>query len=711
MFVCRYHAGTFGLQAAEKGTLFISLPPVMFLHLLRFQFDAAINQVVKNNNFYEFYEHIDLTEFVREEETTPSKYTLFAVLSHSGGGSHGHYVAYVNPSLKGDWLKFDDDLISLVHRSDAIDSNFGSTSDVDEWTRSMQLNAYMLVYIRDSDIEDIFAPTDPMYITDELAQSVKHDKEQEYCNNLIYHYTTEVYVFLDTLLESEIPFAASKCDRPLKMPRFSITRACTANDFKANIIQPAFKISNINQIRIWPIFHYSSYDSQPIFIEEDALLVQFFSECKNRDHYLYPYTIWVEMAAPESELPAFDPEKDVLVFYYFYCARACRPYYIHHGYHDKNSKVEELVPVLNTLMNWSNRESNIYKISIPPHELSMSSYISEYANHGLNTFFMNVTFELKDHDETTLLNSYLLYYDDISSRVTVCFSKHDDSKVAEYFNVSLNTTFPELLDMLAARVKYDRNKIQIFVKRYVTRDTKGEPIPSTSTERLGNIIECAQQKQYMAYKLHHADVIDVETKIHFTFHWLTIDLRHSLKFTLYISEDDSIDSIITSAKDVIKPDQPNGSGKFRILCITDDRLKLVTDTKQILKQMEDSKRTCKKKSFRIEEIPQGDDIFNENEENIMVISTRIYNIRPPVYSFFFKINLTESWESIKNRLRDRLNKPETFWDDFQPVVLAHGNDEVDIDDTKCFNDLNHPISKLVICLSHKRMVKRDGAFM
>lgn len=46
----KYDAGEYGLQEAEKGIFFSSLPPVLHLHLLRFQYDPMTDQNIKIND-------------------------------------------------------------------------------------------------------------------------------------------------------------------------------------------------------------------------------------------------------------------------------------------------------------------------------------------------------------------------------------------------------------------------------------------------------------------------------------------------------------------------------------------------------------------------------------------------------------------------------------------------------------------------------------
>merc|ERR1719420_946459 len=85
----KYDAGTFGLQDAEKGILFDTFPPVLHLHLMRFQYDPITDCSVKFNDKCEFPEVLDLSSYIQgvdenSENRENYKYILHAVLVHSG---------------------------------------------------------------------------------------------------------------------------------------------------------------------------------------------------------------------------------------------------------------------------------------------------------------------------------------------------------------------------------------------------------------------------------------------------------------------------------------------------------------------------------------------------------------------------------------------------------------------------------------------------
>ncbi|KAH7944205.1 hypothetical protein HPB52_017147 [Rhipicephalus sanguineus] len=174
----KYDAGQYGLQEAEKGIIFACLPPVVHLHLLRFQYDHVTDNNIKINDRFEFPERLNLTEFLTEGGANsggPATYTLHAVLVHSGDNHGGHYVVFINPRGDGRWCKFDDDVVSRCTKQEAIDHNFGGT-DEDVAVSRHCTNAYMLVYIRDSAINEVLQPVTENDIPEQLVERLQEEK-------------------------------------------------------------------------------------------------------------------------------------------------------------------------------------------------------------------------------------------------------------------------------------------------------------------------------------------------------------------------------------------------------------------------------------------------------------------------------------------------------------------------------------------------------
>ncbi len=127
--------GATGKQDARMGVTFESFPPVLHLHLMRYEYNSQYGAMVKLHNRHEFPLRLNLSEFVSkdvERKEQDETFLLHGVLVHSGGMHCGHYYAYVRPFL-GDqdpkrsnrWFCFDDDHVYPVEERDAVESNFG----------------------------------------------------------------------------------------------------------------------------------------------------------------------------------------------------------------------------------------------------------------------------------------------------------------------------------------------------------------------------------------------------------------------------------------------------------------------------------------------------------------------------------------------------------------------------------------------------------
>lgn len=121
------------------------------------------------NDRHEFPFEIDLGEFLDANagRSQPSIYKLHGVLVHSGDLHGGHYFALIKPDRETRWLKFDDDRVTPVTDREVLEENYGGEplnghqlQLQRNQVRAMKrfTNAYMLVYIRESAIDEYLAP-------------------------------------------------------------------------------------------------------------------------------------------------------------------------------------------------------------------------------------------------------------------------------------------------------------------------------------------------------------------------------------------------------------------------------------------------------------------------------------------------------------------------------------------------------------------------
>lgn len=198
----KYQAGDeYGYQDAKKGVVFESFPPVLHLQLKRFEYDFMIDDLQKINDFYEFPNEIDLSPYLDEDLPESVKqenwnYKLHGVLVHQGSISNGHYYAMIKPKAQGeDWLRFEDDRVWKVTKTEVFDHNFGadelsqtefyklSKLEQNENLIRRSTSAYMLVYYRENRLSDILPDDDneidkyiPSFIPAEIEQQLEEMK-------------------------------------------------------------------------------------------------------------------------------------------------------------------------------------------------------------------------------------------------------------------------------------------------------------------------------------------------------------------------------------------------------------------------------------------------------------------------------------------------------------------------------------------------------
>ncbi|CAN4120119.1 unnamed protein product [Withania somnifera] len=170
----KYHAEQYGLQ----------------LQLKRFEYDFSRDTMVKINDRYEFPLELDLDrengKYLSPEAdgSVRNLYTLHSVLVHSGGVHGGHYYAFIRPTLSDQWYKFDDERVTKEDMKRALEEQYGGEEELPQTNPGFNntpfrftkySNAYMLVYIRESDKEKIMCSVDEKDIAEHVR--VAHDED------------------------------------------------------------------------------------------------------------------------------------------------------------------------------------------------------------------------------------------------------------------------------------------------------------------------------------------------------------------------------------------------------------------------------------------------------------------------------------------------------------------------------------------------------
>ena len=187
----QYDAGLqYGKQDAQKGVIFTKFPPVLTIHLKRFDFDMNTLNFRKIHDYYEFYDRLNLDQYLAEDsppesKLNPNNYVLHSVLVHSGDVGGGHYYAYIRPSTScdysdisglkdsGKWFKFNDEIVLQVESREAIQYCYGREVN----SSHKMSSAYMLVYIREAEVSTIMKEIRSEDIPVDLVQRLDLEME------------------------------------------------------------------------------------------------------------------------------------------------------------------------------------------------------------------------------------------------------------------------------------------------------------------------------------------------------------------------------------------------------------------------------------------------------------------------------------------------------------------------------------------------------
>lgn len=282
----KYQAEGFGLQDAKKGVIFKEFPPVLHLQLRRFEYDVEKDALVKINDRFEFPFEIDLSEFLDEsaDRSVSHVYKLHGVLVHSGDFNGGHYFALIKPESDGRWFKFDDDRVTPVTDKEVLEDNYGGDlvngllpTQQRNQARTLKkfTNAYMLVYVRETELPTTLAPFTEADTPPHLKERLDAEREQLEAKRREkdeQHLYLTAKVITDEIFSRHQGFdLASFDDKNLpatELPTFRVLKNETFATFKQRIAS-YFKIAE-RDFRLWVLVNRQNKTTRPDVPINDA---------------------------------------------------------------------------------------------------------------------------------------------------------------------------------------------------------------------------------------------------------------------------------------------------------------------------------------------------------------------------------------------------------------------------------------------------------
>ncbi|PYH96113.1 ubiquitin C-terminal hydrolase [Aspergillus ellipticus CBS 707.79] len=369
----KYDAGQpYGLQDAKKGVIFESFPPILHLHLKRFEYDIHRDAMMKINDRHAFPMEFDATPYLSNDadKSEPWIYELHGVLVHSGDLNAGHYYAFLKPTKDGHWYRFDDDRVTRATDKEVLEENYGGEYELangaagvrQPYTRGLStkrsMNAYMLVYVRKTRLDDVLLPITtedvPSHIEKRLLEDrvdfARRKKEREEA-----HLYINVGVLSDDSFRSHHGFDLTSVDLPAEDPavpkQYKTLRAKKVGEFAQELAEE--KGLDPEQVRFWVMVNRQNKTTRPdqVIKDRDMTVEEAYNRYGTKGN---PFKVWMEVGQPSADGTVSWPDSNsVLVFLKHFDAPSQTLTGVGAVYVRKTQKVADLAPIILEKMGWA----------------------------------------------------------------------------------------------------------------------------------------------------------------------------------------------------------------------------------------------------------------------------------------------------------------------------------------------------------------------
>ncbi|XP_034693537.1 ubiquitin carboxyl-terminal hydrolase 12 isoform X3 [Vitis riparia] len=731
----RYQAENHGLQDAKKGVLFIDFPPVLQLQLKRFEYDFMRDTMVKINDRYEFPLQLDLDRENGKylspdaDRSVRNLYTLHSVLVHSGGVHGGHYYAFIRPTLSDQWFKFDDERVTKEDTRRALEEQYGGEEEaclyqcfftpstlflgncVLIWLPSpacmKQLpqtnpgfnntpfkftkysNAYMLVYIRESDKEKIICNVDEKDIAEHLRIRLKKEQEEKEDKR---KYKAQAHLFtiikvardedLAEQIGKDIYFDLVDHD---KVRSFRIQKQWPFTLFKEEVAKEFGIPVQYQRFWIWAKRQNHTYrPNRPLTPQEEAQSVgqlrEVSTKVNNADLKLF---LEVELGPDLRPIPP--PEKtkeDILLFFKLYDPEKEELRYVGRLFVKSSGKPIEILTKLNEMAGFApDEEIELYEeIKFEPcvmceHLAKRTSFrFSQIEDGDIICFQKSAPPESEEQCRYSDVTSFLEY---VQNRQVVHFRALERPKEDDFcLELSKLHNYDDVVERVARRLGLDDpSKIRLTSHNCYSQQPKPQPIKYRGVEHLSDMLVHYNQSSDILYY----EVLDIPLpelqglkNLKVAFHHATKDdvIIHNIR----LPKQSTVGDVINELKTKVELSHPNA--ELRLLEVFYHKIYKIFPPSEKIENINDQYWT-----LRAEEIPEEEKNLGPHDRLIHVYhftketvqnQMQVQNFGEP---FFLIIHEGETLAEVKERIQKKLQVPDEEFSKWKFAFLSLGRPE------------------------------------
>uniref|UniRef100_A0A453K401 Ubiquitin carboxyl-terminal hydrolase n=1 Tax=Aegilops tauschii subsp. strangulata TaxID=200361 RepID=A0A453K401_AEGTS len=579
----KYQAEQHGLQDARKGVLFLDFPPVLQLQLKRFEYDYMRDTMVKINDRYEFPLQLDLDKDDGKyltpdaDRSIRNLYTLHSVLVHSGGVHGGHYYAFIRPTLSDQWYKFDDERVTKEDTKKALEEQYGGEEELPQvnpgfnntpFKFTKYSNAYMLVYIRESDKEKIMCNVDEKDIAEHLRIRLKkeqEEKEHKKKEKAEAHLYTIIKVARDEDLKEQIGknIYFDLVDHE-KVRNFRIQKQLPFNSFKEEVAKEYGIPVQSQRFWLWAKRQNHTYrPNRPLAPHEEAQSVGQLREVSNKAHNA-ELKLFLEVELGLDLRPIRPPEKskeDILLFFKLYNPEKEELRFVGRLFVKALGKPSDILTKLNEMAGFSpNEEIELYEeIKFEPNVMcehidKKLSFRSSQLEDGDIISFQKPS--IPGGDTQVRYKDVPSFLEYVHNRQVVHFRCLEKPKEEEFcLELSKLHTYDDVVERVARQLGLDDpSKVRLTSHNCYSQQPKPQPIRYRGVEHLLDMLVHYNQTSDILYY----EVLDIPLPELQCLKTLKVAFHHATKdevviHSIRLSKNSTISDVITDLKTKSNP--------------------------------------------------------------------------------------------------------------------------------------------------------------
>eukprot|EP00268_Persea_americana_P045281 TRINITY_DN460_c0_g1_i1.p1 TRINITY_DN460_c0_g1~~TRINITY_DN460_c0_g1_i1.p1 ORF type:complete len:1115 (-),score=210.05 TRINITY_DN460_c0_g1_i1:816-4160(-) len=697
----KYHAEQHGLQDAKKGVLFIDFPPVLQLQLKRFEYDFMRDTMVKINDRYEFPLQLDLDRENGKylspdaDRRVRNLYTLHSVLVHSGGVHGGHYYAFIRPTLSDQWFKFDDERVTKEDMKRALEEQYGGEEELPQTNPGFNntpfkftkySNAYMLVYIRESDKEKIICNVDEKDIAEHLRSRLKREQEEKEHKKKekaeAHLYTIIKVARNEDLAEQvgkDIYFDLVDHD---KVRSFRIQKQMPFNLFKEEVAKEFGIPVQFHRYWLWAKRQNHTYrPNRPLTHQEETQSVGQLREVSNKFHNAeLKLFLEVELGPDLRQLLPPDKTKDdIMLFFKLYDPAKEQLRYMGRLFVKGGGKPAEILTKLNEMAGFSSNEDiELFEeikfeptVMCEPIDKKLTFRASQLEDGDIICFQRPTTVDRCRYPD---IPSFLEY---VHNRQIVHFRSLEKPKEDDFcLELSKLFTYDDVVERVAQQLDLDDpSKIRLTSHNCYSQQPKPQPIKYRGVDHLSDMLVHYNQTSDILYY----EVLDIPLPelqglktLKVAFHHATKDevVIHSIR----LPKQSTVGDVINDLKTKVELSHPNA--ELRLLEVFYYKIYKIFPPGEKIENINDQYWT-----LRAEEIPEEEKNLGPQDRLIHVYhftkdatqnQMQVQNFGEP---FFLIIHEGETLAEVKVRIQKKLQVPDEEFSKWKFAFLSLGRPE------------------------------------